>query len=92
MATDLSADLKDLMARNYETLAEYARRVILQGESLTQDEDEDRSVRMREFFGIGTSFECTKKDLVTLLFREVFEARLKCDCPTCRARIASDQG
>ena len=89
MATDLSADLKNIMARNYETLAAYARRMILHGESLSQDEDEDRSVRLREFFGIGTSFECTKKDLVTLLFREVFEARRRCDCPTCRARIGS---
>ena len=75
MAADLSADLKDIMARNYENLAAYARRVILRGESLTDDEDEDRSVRLQEFFGIGTSFECTKKDLVTMLFREVFETR-----------------
>ena len=89
MVAHLSADPNDNMVRNLETLSAYARRVILHGESLTEYEDEDRSVQLREFFGIGTSFECTKKDLVVLLYRDVFRGKLRCGCPTCRSRTST---
>ena len=89
MVARLSADPKDLMVRNLETLSAYARRVIKRGEPLTDDEDRDRSTRLREYFGIGTSFDCTKKDLVALLYREMFTAKPRCGCPTCRSRASS---
>ncbi len=89
MVAHLSADPDEIMVRNLETLSAYARRVILKGERLAEDEDEDRLVHLREFFGIGTSFDCTEKDLVTLLYRDVFGARRMCGCPSCRSRIGS---
>ena len=61
MATSLPSDPKEIMVRNLEILAAYARRVILLGETLTRREDEDRSARLWEYFGIGTSFNCTNK-------------------------------
>ena len=72
MTTSLPSNAKDIMAENLGILAKYARRVILEGDTLSQREDEDRSARLWEIFGIGSSFGCTNKDLVALLYRGLF--------------------
>jgi len=41
---------------------------------LSTIEEDDRKHRIRQFLDIGLSFDLTEKEMVTILFRELFTA------------------
>ena len=68
----MSVTAKEIMAQHQEALIDYARRVLVNEEFLEQNEADDLAVRMLEFMAVGSSFSCTEKELVMLLYRGLF--------------------
>ena len=60
------ANPKELIVGHLQVLRLYARQVMLQGGSLTSDEEDDKAERMRELAGICSSFGLTGKETVGL--------------------------
>ncbi len=60
------------MFQHLPTLRAYAAHVILQEQQLGEKAEQDRAARMNEFRAIGKSLNWTDKEVVSLLFREVF--------------------
>ncbi len=73
------------MGEDLSALRRYARKAVLQEHSLNPDESADQARMMRECLAIGTAFGLTKKQVVLLLYRNLF-SKPACDCPTCRFR------
>ena len=88
MTSLILAEPKELMAQHREALRQYARRVILQGESLASHEEVDKARRIEGVWAIHSSFKLTKKEVVTLIFKGFFVDKRGCGCPSCRARAA----
>ena len=86
MVTQLLAEPKELIGEHVDTLRDYARRVLSQGETLTAQEDKDRAERVREFLALGKFFNLTYGEMVTLLYRGLFDERGRCGCGSCRSR------
>ena len=86
MAALISTDTKSLMEQHLVALRAYARRLLLIGEALTTQEEDDKSNRLREFMTIGTSLKLTQNELVALLYRGLFDTKRGCGCPRCQAR------
>ena len=85
-------DSKVLMAEHQAVLREYARRVMVLGESLGVDEEHDKGRRMRELAAIGSSLRLTEKEIVALVYRGLFVSKRGCNCPTCRGRLSEQLG
>ncbi len=84
MTTLMSVNPWELVAQHREALVEYARRALVYGEFLDQSEADDLAIRMQEYMAVGTSFKCTKRELVMLLYRGLFRGKRGCDCFTCK--------
>ena len=84
MTTGALVKPKELMAEHLAALRAHARRVVLQGEILQLVLADDKLRRMREFLAAGSSFKLTEKEMVALIFRGLFTAKLQCGCATCR--------
>ena len=69
---------KEIMAQHQEVLSGYARKALVCGEFLDDSEADDLALRMQEYLIVGTSFKCTERELVALLYRGLFskQARL----------------
>ena len=80
------ANPKELIVGHLQVLRLYASQVMLQGGSLTSDEEDDKAERMRELAGICSSFGLTGKETVGLVFRNLFVTKRGCGCPSCRER------
>ena len=87
----LSVDTKGMMTKHQEALCEYARRVLLHGEFLCEDEQADLASQVQEFMAIGISYKCTKRELVMLLYKGLFQGKRGCDCPSCKTRTSPVQ-
>ena len=74
MAFPTSTDSIELFFQHLATLKEYAERVLIGGEIIDEREDADKLYRMQELFDIGGSFDLTEKDMVTILYREIYVA------------------
>ena len=72
MSVALSVSPTQIIAQHLSTLREYARRVLVQGESLTLHEVEDKARRMEEFVALTTCYKCTAKEQVGLLYEGLF--------------------
>lgn len=86
MISTRSEKPKDIIAGHLSVLRCYAKKILLGGEKLSQQEDADRLARLQEFVAIGLAYKCTYKDLVTLLYVEVFQKKRGCDCYSCKRR------
>ena len=75
MASNTHARPIELMFRHLPVLRNYASRMILTEEELTDDEERDRVERLAEFLTIGGSLNWTEKETVSLLLREIFASR-----------------
>ena len=64
---------KEQMADDLAVLKIYAGRVLGDGESLQPWEEIDKAVRIIEFFAVGMSFECSHRDLVRVLLRDLYQ-------------------
>lgn len=67
-----STDPIELFFQHLEALKRYARRVVAGGAVLTADEETDKARRLKEFMEIGGSLELTEKDMVHVIYRELF--------------------
>ena len=54
------------------TLKDYAQKVIADGDALDEDEESDRVARLNEFMEIGSSFDLNKKEMISIIYRELF--------------------
>jgi len=72
MTSLISADPRELMAQHPLALREYARRVVVHGESLAPHEEGDKARRMAEFLALGRAFKLTDREIVSLVYRRVF--------------------
>lgn len=79
------------LAQHLVVVRGYARRVILHGETLKPDEELDKARRIRECMELGSSFKLSEKEVISLLYKEVFGQARKCNCPTCQAQQSSGQ-
>ena len=82
----VSTKPKDIFADHLSVLRFYAKKYLLDGEKLSLQEDADRLARLQKFAAIGLAYQCTYKDLVTLLYVEVFQKKRGCDCYSCKRR------
>ena len=81
---------KDCMDYHLSALKTYAQRVVVHEEELSPVESYDQAYRMEEFLAVGCSFNLTYKEMVRLLFGELFEAKRECGCHSCRSREGPD--
>ena len=84
MATLAPRNPDEMMADDLSTLRAYAERVIVRGDDLTPDEEDDRESRFREFAEIGDSFRLTEREMVNMLLDGLFHKGPKCWCAECR--------
>ena len=69
MTTSVQAEPAAIMAEHMTTLREYVRMVLSQDQSLDSSQEHDKERRRQEFLAIGSSFGCTPKELVVLLYK-----------------------
>ena len=67
-------DPKEQLATHMAVLKIYAGRVLDDNERLLPWEEIDKAARIIEIFVLGSSFECTHRDLVKVLYRDLFKA------------------
>lgn len=72
MSSPTSTDRIEQFFHHLAILKEYAKRVIVSRNPLTPEEEQDRADRIQEFLNIGLSFDLTEKEMVTILYRELF--------------------
>ena len=72
MSSPTSTDRIEQFFHHLAILKEYAKRVIVSGNPLTPEEEQDRADRIQEFLHIGLPFDLTEKEMVTILYRELF--------------------
>lgn len=72
MSASSSTERIEQFFHHLASLKEYAKRTMLTGDNLTEEEERDRADRMLEFMEIGGSFDLSEKDMVTILYREMF--------------------
>lgn len=87
--TNTLEDPKKTAEEHVEKLRVYARKVLVHGEPLTEEEEDDRAGRMLEFRAIGNSFKLTDYEIVVELYRVIFTGKRSCGCPTCRQKWPS---
>lgn len=75
MSSSTSTDRIERFFHHLATLKGYAQKILVDGDSLSGDEEGDRTLRMAEFFEIGGSFDLSDKEMITILFREMFGTR-----------------
>ena len=91
MTTSTLKEAKVLVAEHLQVLRSYARRILLQGDSLSEVEDLDRQRRMDELLAMGSCLTLIGHEIVALIFKDMFNERRCCGCPTCSNRSASQQ-
>ena len=82
----LSITPQRVMAQHQEVLSGYAWKALACGEGLDDSEADDLALRMQEYLVVGASFNCTERELVSLLYRGLFQNKQGCDCFTCTSR------
>ncbi len=70
--TGLTANYIEQLLQHLDVLQEYARRVVIKGESLTPGEDADRAQRMRWLLETGASLSWSEKDIIGVLYGDLF--------------------
>ena len=89
MTTPALKDPKKTAEEHVEKLRDYARKVLVHGETLTEEEEADRADRMVEFHAIGNSFKLTDHEMVVVLYKGLLTGKRLCGCPTCRQKRPS---
>ena len=86
MAGPAIVEAKKSMWKHWAALVAYAERVVVRGGELAPSEVEDQAHRMREFLAMGSSFELTDREMVQLIFGELFAMKRECGCHSCASR------
>ena len=72
MDTLSKRDPVELMSEHAAALRAYAKRVVISGEHLPDNEVDDKETRFIEFTALGHTLNLTERELVCLMFRGVF--------------------
>ena len=72
MAIPTQADYAEIFFRDFTTLRLYAEQVFINECPLTDEQEVDRIATMDEFLTVGQSCDFTPRQLITLLFAELF--------------------
>ena len=91
MTTETLRDARELVAEHAEVLRGYAQKVVSEGRSLSAEEESDREGRISEFLAMGSCLKLTGREMVALVYQDMFRPRRACGCPRCRSRAESDQ-
>lgn len=67
-----SAHPKEQMADLLASLRGYAKQVLVHGDPLYLSEEQDKSARLRQFFQMGADYMCTEKEMVGLVYKDIF--------------------
>jgi hypothetical protein len=86
MSISRSVSSKNFIAQHLQALRHFASQVLVEETPLTENEDADCTLRMREFLAAATSLKLTQREMVGLLYQGLFGSGAKCDCPACRLR------
>ena len=86
MSNSMLADPKMAMTHQIDVIRDYARRMVMQGETLEPDEAADQMACMREFLTIGGNYGLTEKEMVGLVLGQNSQKRPACGCHSCNAR------
>ncbi|MBM3942795.1 MAG: hypothetical protein FJ316_07730 [SAR202 cluster bacterium] len=65
-------DPKEVMRQNLTFLREYARRVVVEGDDALLPIEEVKDALAQEFMTLGQSFHLTERDLVMMMFRDIW--------------------
>jgi hypothetical protein len=72
MTIPATTDYADLFFKHFATLRMYAEQVFIDGEDLTEGEEADKAARMIEFISVGARCDFNERQLITLLYAELF--------------------
>ena len=89
MTASALKDPKKTAEEHVEKLRGYARKVLVHGEALSEEEEADRASRMLEFHAIGNSFKLTNREMAVVLYKGILTGKRACGCPTCRQKRPS---
>ncbi len=78
------ANAKVVFHRHLEALQGCARAVLQDGATLSPWVEEERLERLGELWAMGFSFNLTERELVALIYRDLFSVKRGCECPNCR--------
>ncbi|MCH7746151.1 MAG: hypothetical protein IIC84_08775 [Chloroflexi bacterium] len=71
MSRATSVDPADLFFQHLAAIREYVEQVFVEGDTLSTQQEADRTTLMLEFFDVGSLCEFTQKQLVTLVYAEL---------------------
>jgi hypothetical protein len=72
VSASTSTDRIEKFFHHLASLKTYAKRVVVEGDQLSKDEETDHAARMAEFLDIGASFDLSEKEMIGILYREMF--------------------
>ncbi len=86
MSSSTITDPKRELIHQIDAIRDYAKRMVLEGETLGVDEAADLDSRMREFMSIGGDYGLTSKEMVGLVLNQSPKEKRECGCYSCNAR------
>ena len=89
MTTETLREARELVAEHVEVLRGYAQRVLIEGKSLSAEEESDKEGRVSEFLAMGSCLKLTGREMVALVYQDTLRPRRPCGCPRCRSRASS---
>ncbi len=86
MSSSTIADSKVELTHRIHTIRDYAKRMVIKGETLEPEEVADQMACMRDFLTMGEDFGLTQKEMVGLVLGRSSEKTPDCGCHSCNAR------
>ena len=91
MTTETLKEARELVAEHVEVLRGYAQRVLMEGISLSTEEESDKEASVKEFLAMGSCLKLTGREMVALVYQDTLRPRRRCGCPKCRSRASTVQ-
>ncbi len=86
MSSSILAYPKPELIHYIDTIRDYAKRMLTEGEVLEADEAANQMAYTRDFLTTGGEYGLTEKEMVDLVLGEASPKKLECSCPSCNAR------
>lgn len=86
MSSPTLADPKIELSHQIATLRGYAKRMVMQGETLSLNEATEHKAYMQEFMATGEAYGLSQKEMVGLLLDQTSQKKRDCGCHSCNAR------
>ncbi len=86
MSSSTIADSKQELTHHIHAIRDYAKRMVIKGETLEPDEAANQMACMRDFLTMGEDFGLTQKEMVALVLGQASGKSPNCGCHSCNAR------